>query len=293
MTERALVLGGGGANGNAWTIGVVAGLFDAGLDVTDADLIVGTSAGATTAAQITSAPPAKLLAEILAATSQPRLGRDNSASGPQPVADHMQRTDAIFKAAEDASDLRRRICLAALEMDIGSDGSDQKRWRSIVASRLPDQNWPQQNLLIAVIDTGSFEPVVLDRHSGVDLVDAVAASTSNGFGVPPYTIGNKRYIDGGYPSADNAALAAGYTRVMILSPFGGRSRAPLTWGVHLAAQVDGLRMSGSKVETVFPDSASRDAFGMNMMDLSARPASAQAGFNQGKSLAAQLTEFWR
>jgi NTE family protein len=52
--ERALVLGGGGSAGNAWLIGVIAGLFDAGLDVTEADLIIGTSAGSTAAAQITS-----------------------------------------------------------------------------------------------------------------------------------------------------------------------------------------------------------------------------------------------
>ncbi len=38
--ERALVLHGGGSAGNAWEIGVVAGLFDAGLDVTEADLII-------------------------------------------------------------------------------------------------------------------------------------------------------------------------------------------------------------------------------------------------------------
>ena len=49
--ERALVLGGGGSAGNAWVIGVVAGLFDAGLDVTTADLIIGTSAGSTAAAR--------------------------------------------------------------------------------------------------------------------------------------------------------------------------------------------------------------------------------------------------
>src|ERR1017187_10390649 len=73
--ERALVLGGGGSAGNAWEIGVIAGLFDAGLDVTEADLIIGTSAGSTAAAQITSATqPAELLASILAAAPQPRTG---------------------------------------------------------------------------------------------------------------------------------------------------------------------------------------------------------------------------
>ncbi len=45
MSDRALVLGGGGSVGNAWEIGVIAGLFDAGLDPTEADLIIGTSAG--------------------------------------------------------------------------------------------------------------------------------------------------------------------------------------------------------------------------------------------------------
>src|SRR5215207_10769456 len=68
--ERALVLGGGGSTGNAWLIGVIAGLFDAGLDVTTADLIIGTSAGSTAAAQITSATPTELIAAILAGAPQ-------------------------------------------------------------------------------------------------------------------------------------------------------------------------------------------------------------------------------
>ena len=46
----ALVLGGGGAAGNAWMIGIIAGLADAGLDLTEAaDLVIGTSSGATAA----------------------------------------------------------------------------------------------------------------------------------------------------------------------------------------------------------------------------------------------------
>src|SRR5438309_7516235 len=82
--ERALVLGGGGSAGNAWLIGVIAGLFDAGLDVTKADLIIGTSAGSTTAAQITSATPAELLAAALAAPP-PRPGAVGSGPGAAPV----------------------------------------------------------------------------------------------------------------------------------------------------------------------------------------------------------------
>jgi NTE family protein len=148
-------------------------------------------------------------------------------------------------------------------------------------------------MLIPAVDAHTGEPVVFDRHSGVDLVDAVAASTSNGFGVPPYSIGDRRYINGGYRRNENADLAAGYARVLVLSPFGGRSRHPLDWGMHLATQVDELRARGSRVETIFPDSNSENMFGANAMDLSMRPPAARAGYSQGRALAEQLTEFWR
>jgi len=79
----------------------------------------------------------------------------------------------------------------------------------------------------------------------------------------------------------------------VLSPFGGRSRTPLDWGMQLAAQVDELRAGGSRVETIFPDSSSEHMFGANAMDPSLRPPAARAGYNQGRALAGQLTEFWR
>ena len=291
--ERALVLGGGGSAGNAWLIGVIAGLFDAGLDVTEADLIIGTSAGSTAAAQITGASPTQLLADILAAAPQQRTGPVGSDGGRVPigaVADHMRRTSEIIAAAEDAADMRRRLGAAALEMDAASDGSGQSRWRATVAARLPSQRWPHRPLLITAVDAQTGEPVVFDRHTGIDLADAVAASCASG---RPHGIGDNRYIDGGYRRNENADLAAGYERVLVLSPFGGRTRTPLEWGMHLAAQVDQLRARGSRVETIFPDSNSEQMFGANAMDLSLRPPAARAGYNQGRALAEQLTEFWR
>jgi NTE family protein len=292
--ERALVLGGGGSAGNAWLIGVIAGLCDAGLDVTEADLIIGTSAGSTAAAQITSATPTELLGAILAAAPQKRTGAGGSDGGRVPIgpaADHMERTSRIIAAAEDPADMRRRMGAAALDMDAATDGSGHTRWRATVAARLPSQRWPEQAVLITAVDAHTGQPVVFDRHSGVDLVDAVAASCANGFA---FGIGDNRYIDGGYRrSSENADLAAGHRRVLVLSPLGGRSRAPLDWGMHLAAQVDELRDAGSRVETIVPDSNSRDAFGDNMMDLSTRPPAARAGYDQGRALAGPLTDFWR
>ncbi|MGO9839163.1 MAG: patatin-like phospholipase family protein, partial [Polyangiaceae bacterium] len=83
--KRALILAGGGAAGNAWELGLIAGLSDAGVDVTDADLIIGTSAGSTVAAQITSGTrPAELKAAILAGGRRPQAGGDRSDSGRAP-----------------------------------------------------------------------------------------------------------------------------------------------------------------------------------------------------------------
>ena len=294
--ERALVLGGGGSAGNAWVIGVVAGLVDAGLDVTDADLVVGTSSGSTAGAVLTSgARPADLLAGILAAAPQHQPGPGGSDRGrvpsSRPAPDHLARTSAVIAAAEGPADMRRRLGAAALDLEAASDGSGQARWRATVAARLPGQRWPERRLLIVAVDARTGNPVVFDRHSGVDLVDAVAASCSSG---PPYGIGDDWFIDGGYRrSSENADLAAGYRRVLVLSPFGGRTRAPLDWNMHLAAQVDELRAGGSRVETVLPDGNARDAFGGNMMDLSRRPPAARAGYDHGRALAEQLTGFWR
>ena len=291
--ERALVLGGGGSAGNAWLIGVVAGMFDAGLDVTESDLIVGTSAGSTAAAQITGASPPQLLADILSTASQQRIGPVAPGGGipAGSVNDYMRKTGEIIAAAEDAADMRRRLGAAALELDAASDGSGQTRWRTTVAARLPSQQWSKRSVRIVAVDAHTGEPVVFDRHSGVDLVDAVAASCASSFA---YGIGASRYIDGGYRrSSENADLAAGYERVLVLSPLGGRTRFPLEWGMHLAAQVDELRAGGSRVETVLPDLDSLEAFGNNLMDLSRRPPAAQAGYNQGSAVTEQLTEFWR
>jgi NTE family protein len=179
---------------------------------------------------------------------------------------------------------------AALELEAASDGSRQRQWRATVAARLPSQRWPQRTMLITAVEAHTGEPVVFDRQSGVDLADAVAASCSSGVA---YRIGDNRYIDGGYRRNENADLAAGYGRVLVLSPFGGRTRHPLDWGMQLAAQVDELRAHGSSVETIFPESNSEHMFGANAMDPSLRAPAARAGYDQGRALAEQLIEFLR
>lgn len=286
---RALVLGGGGSTGNAWLIGVVAGLAEAGVDVTTADLTIGTSAGATAAAQLAGAAPGELLAAILDPAPQTPPG---PGSGGPAVADHLRRINDLIAASSDLADMRRRLGAAALAMDGDPDGSRSAMWRSTVAARLPGGRWPTQRaVLITAVDARSGAPVVFDSSSGVDLVDAVAASCASGF---PYRIGPGRYLDGGSRSnPENADLAAGSAGVVVLSPLGGRSLTPVEWGSNLASQVDRLRADGSRVATIVPDRSAEQLFGANAMDLSLRPAAARAGYDQGAAMAEQMLDVWR
>ena len=67
------MLGGGGVTGIAWETGLLAGLAEAGVDLTSADLVVGTSAGSVVGAQILSGVSVKdLYAEQL---TEPRAER--------------------------------------------------------------------------------------------------------------------------------------------------------------------------------------------------------------------------
>jgi NTE family protein len=273
---KALVLGGGGSTGNAWLIGLVAGLHEAEVDVTDADLTIGTSAGSTAAAQLAGAAPN----ELYEATQQPIPPR----AGNAPVTDHLARTQAIIDAASDPDDMRRRMGAAAMELE---DDAWHARWRATVAARLPSQDWPSNRVLVTAVRARTGEPVALDRDSGVDLADAIAASCS---GRIPYRIGDELFIDGGYRRNENADLAAGCSRVLVLSPFGGRSLHPPAWGMQLATQVEELRAGGSLVETIGPES--EELFGANAMDLSLRPAAARAGHEQGGRVAEQVGELW-
>src|ERR1700742_2996169 len=68
----ALVLGAGGPTGAAWELGILAGLADKGVDVTDADRVIGTSAGSAVGAQVTAGLPIEQLyqAQLARATAE-------------------------------------------------------------------------------------------------------------------------------------------------------------------------------------------------------------------------------
>ncbi|HEX3784821.1 MAG TPA: patatin-like phospholipase family protein [Pseudonocardiaceae bacterium] len=295
----ALVLGGGGAAGQAWQIGVIAGLAEAGLDLTEAaDLVVGTSSGATTAAHVRSGIPA---AELLAAVLSPpvRPVRQNQQQPPSlPMAGVFERMRAIGAAATSAAELRRAMGAFGLESD-ATLGPTAGARRAMVAARLPHPQWPDRPMIVVAVDAHTGELAAFDRDSGVDLVDAVTASTALPGMAPTHSVNGTHYINGGVRSGENADLASGYANVVVLSPFGGRSQTPPQEGqfegirrmpgTDLASEVEALRKQGSRVEVITPDADSQAAMGTNQMDPATRIPAARAGFAQGKQEATRVT----
>ncbi|MCD2196895.1 patatin-like phospholipase family protein [Actinomycetospora endophytica] len=296
--DVALVLGGGGAAGNAWEIGILAGLADAGVDLIGAaDLVVGTSAGATAAAQVCSGVPiAELLADILAGPGRP-AGQPGERPPSLPMATVFERMRAIGAAATSAADLHRAMGAFGLESDaVLGPGADQRR--ATVAARLPRPEWPDRKVIVVALDAHTGEMVALDRDSGVDLVDAVTASCALPGLAPTVAVNGTRYIDGGVRSTENADLASGHATVVVLSPLGGRGGTPTERDFEglrrppeadLSAQVEALRGEGSHVEVITPDAGSRAASGRNQMDPASRGPAAHAGFAQGRQEASRVT----
>jgi NTE family protein len=208
-----------------------------------------------------------------------------------------ERMRSIGAAATSAAELRRAMGAFGLENDAKlGPGAAEKR-KALVAARLVRREWPERPIIIVAVDAHTGELAAFDGESGVDLVDAVAASTAMPGLAPTHRINGERYINGGVRSAENADLAAGYANVIVLSPFGGRSGAVPEGqfeglrkftGMGLASEVDGLRNQGSRVEVITPDEDSRSAMGTNQMDPLNRIPAARAGFAQGKKEATRL-----
>lgn len=286
ISAKALVLGGGGTTGIAWETGLLLGLRDGGVNVTDAGLVVGTSAGSTLGAQITTGLDLEALYALhlqpIEQTKEQVVPFDFVALG---------RVFTAGAGAEDAQTARARVGAAALAVKTMPEAARLE----IIEARLPVQEWPhEQRLAITAVDTQTGAWVIFDRNSAVPLALAVAASCAVPGIYPPVTIGGHRYMDGGVRSVTNADIAKGARRVLIVRAETldvsamGANIPHLTFEEELAE----LQQPGSQSLVITPDEASAAARGPNALDASRRAPSVQAGREQGRSLAESVRQFW-
>jgi NTE family protein len=283
--RRALVLGAGGYAAMSWEVGVLSGMAEAGTDPREADLFVGTSAGAIVAAQITSGVP---LDELFRRQLASRGETEPSA----PVVDFRRWRDDLGRARSGGgppTEVLRRIGSLALAVPPGTPSD-----RPEVASLLPRHVWPEQQLLTVAVDVRTGERRVFDRASGIDFVDAVAASGVVAGISQPVTFNGHGYMDGGFYSLTNADLALGCDRVLVISL---PARVPPLSVVSLEAELEQLRASHARVEVVHPDEPTQAAFasvGGNLLDPSVCEPGVRAGREQGRRITNEgVSSFWQ
>lgn len=276
MSNRALVLGGGGVSGIGWETGMIAGLAERGIDVRTANRIIGTSAGSSVAAKLTSGvSPEDAYAAQLA-------GPGNELPAKIGVRNVLGLLGPQLLPGDDAA-IARRIGRAAL----GAKTVPEAERRAVIAARVGDRDWPQAGLLITAIDAHTGVRRVFDKDSGVPLADAVAASCAVPTVWPPVTIGANRYIDGGTLSGTNTDLAAGCDTILVLAPITMALRKRWSVAGQLAALGPGVRSL-----VLSPDAAAKQAMGKNSLDPAVRAAAATAGRAQALTVADAVGRLW-
>ena len=153
---------------------------------------------------------------------------------------------------------------------------------------------------MVAIDAHTGDLATFDRDAGVDLVDAVTASTALP-GLVPHDHHQRRALHQRRRALRRKRRPClelykrrGALAVRRTEPDTARGtvrglRRPPQWGTDLEGQVEALRQQGSRVEVITPDAHCRIAMGTNQMNPATRIPAASAGYAQGTQEAARVS----
>jgi NTE family protein len=292
-----LVLGGGGVLGEAWMMGVLAGIEDGtGFDLRDCDYYVGTSAGSIVAAHLVAGRPPRRPSTIdgdLELAPAPGPGDGLAAAG--------------LAAARRAGEWALAVGATFAPMALGLAAPGGAAARALMLRRLPRPTETLAGLRRTVERLeprfdGRLRVVAVERRTGRRVVfgspgapratvaEAVAASCTVPWLFAPVTIGGREYVDGGVWSPTNldAAPAGRDTHVLCLNPTASiasdnRVLAAIRSFSRTAVSVESLvlRRRGAAVQMLAPNSESATAMGTNFMDREPSGRVLAAGYRQG------------
>jgi len=269
----AVALAGGGERVVAWEVGVLAGLADGGLDAREAEVVLGTSAGA-------------LVAARAAAGIDPREDAGRVRASRHSTADFAALAAAWEAAGSTTAERRRAFGRLAFERSPGGEEAAVAG----VASRLPGDAWPP-SLRVAAVHARTGARVVFDAGSRVPLARAVAASRAVPGLRSPVEIAGRPYIDGALGSATNAdALAGAASLIVIVAALSVDAADGLDrlWLAALDDEVERLERAGHAVVVVPASREDREAMGPDPMSGATAPMAVAAGRERGRAVAAQI-----
>jgi len=278
QATKAVVFGGGGSVGTAWQTGLNAGWNRHGIDLTDADLIVGTSAGAAVGVQVALGHDLeRQLDRYKAAEARHQAGGQTRVLNID--SEQSKRLTAMFDKGHESGltdkSVREEICRAALEADTMSEEEFL-----LTVKYLKGEAWPA-NYVCTTVDVDAAELAPLAATSGGELDRGVAAAVAVPGFYPPITVAGRRYIDGGCLSPTHLDLAANHDRILFIQMTDTPQR-----------ELDAIAASGAQLFVVKPDEASVESFGDNLMNASAAFGAADTGLAQGVRTAAEVKAFW-
>lgn len=287
VQTTALVLAAGGERVVPWEIGVMAGLADAGADPRRAGLIVGTSAGALTAAQVALGADPRELARAITRDGVPGTRRevlDRAATALPRLLDIEARTGHL-----DSDERCRRVGSFALSADAIPEAAHV----AAATARLPSGRWPDRLRLLAV-DAQSGRRVRLDAACGAAVGRGVAAARAVPGVLAPVRIGDRPLIDAAVRSGTNADAAASpaIDRVLAITAAAPDPRPGTIDAVlesSLAGECAALAARGISVDVLRAGAAAREAMGDQLYDVADAAAAAASGRESGQRFAANRT----
>jgi NTE family protein len=275
MTRTALVLGGGGVTGIAWELGILKGLADAGLDLTRADLVVGTSAGSVVGAQIATGRPLDELYTVQLAPAHHEIGAEVS---------RLTMLRMLPPMLFPGSQQQKLARIGRMALRAHPPGGEERI--DVIRSRIRVEDWPERELRVTAVEAETGKFVAFDQNSGVDIVHAVAASCAVPLVWPAVTIDGRHYVDGGMRSTANVDLARGADTVVVLAPL----PQAFTKATSIRSQL--AETGATRTAVVTPDAEALAAIGRNVLDPSKRADAARAGLRQAATVAASVRSAW-
>lgn len=212
--DRGLVLGGGGTPLIAWYVGYFNALKKGGVDLSTADVAVGTSAGALFGAMLTSGHLWRLTDEIDLFADFPKLLADMMpATQFNPSQIRAQRTELSVSNGSPAS--IQKIGKAAMA---SSNPDGVAKYYKVVEKLLTSSAWPSAGMFTTTMDCFTGQRLVVSKDSNVPINVACAASSSAPGQIGPTFVKDRLCMDGGMSiSSTHSDVIAGVKRAVVIS----------------------------------------------------------------------------
>ncbi|WP_433727348.1 patatin-like phospholipase family protein [Nocardia sp. CA-129566] len=282
--RRGLAIGCGGTLGFAWIVAALAATREVlDWDPREADVLIGTSAGAETVTMLGSGIAVDELVAMQRGTSTNPilLAHMRAEPGRFPPLPRPRLGGPGLGLRAPKTGQRLLTAASGLLPVGGGDAS----WLQHLADRLnPGRPWvshPATWLVSMDYVTGERVPFGAPDAPPADLGAALRASWAVPGWFPPVTIAGRRFVDGGAGSSASVDLLAArqLDEVLVLAPMASVDKVPATGPGHflerqlrnrmsaqLAAEVAVLRAAGTRVLVIGATAADLAVMGPNFMD---------------------------